>query len=148
MTTAPTQSARISGSRVLVRAGFATLLLGLVAIVVAALVGGGPAAAGAAVGLALVLVVFGGGALVVDLIAGVLPTASLLIALLTYLLQVMVMGLVFLVITRSGLLDETLERGWLAGSVIVGTFGWLACQVVLATKARIPAFDLQEADTR
>ncbi len=149
MTTAPAPSpAGFAGARLLMRAGAASLAVGLVAILVAALMGGRDAAAGAAVGVVLVLLVFGGGALMVDLVAGVLPTASLLIALLTYTLQVVLMGLVFLVLTRSGALDDTLDRAWLGGAVIVGTFAWLACQVTLATRARIPAFAVDEAGAR
>ena len=148
MTTATASPTGFRGSRVLVRAGIVSLVVGTCAVAVAALVGGAPAAAGAAVGVALVLLVFGGGAFFVDLVAGVLPTASLLIALLTYTLQVLVMAAAFLVLTRGGLLDDTLDRAWLAGAVIVGTAGWLAALVVLATKARIPAFVEQEPGAR
>ena len=124
------------------------MVVGVAAVAAAAVVGGTQAAAAAAVGVALVVLVFGGGAFFVDLVAGVLPTASLLIALLTYTLQVLVMAAAFLVITRGGLLDDTLDRGWLAGAVIVGTAGWLVAQVVLATTARIPAFAEQEPGAR
>lgn len=148
MTTAPPSRAGFTGSGVLAKAGLATLVVGAVTAVVAGFVTGAAGAAGVAVGVAILLVVFGGGAFLVNLVAGVLPTASLLIALLTYTLQVLVMALLLVVLTGSGLLDETLDRGWLAGSVIVGTFAWLLCQVLLVTTARIPAYELPEPDAR
>ena len=69
--------------------------------------------------------------------------ATLVIALLTYTLQVVAMALAFAALQRSGLLDDALDRGWLAGTVIVGTFGWLVAQIVLATRARIPVYELE-----
>jgi ATP synthase protein I len=48
---------------------------------------------------------------------------------------------VFAGLSRSGLLDDTLDRAWLAGVVIAGTFGWLLTQVVLTTRLRIPAYE-------
>ena len=74
-----------------------------------------------------------------------MPTASLLVALLTYTLQVVLMGMVFVALSRSGLLGDTLHREWLAGVVIAGTFGWLLTQLVLTTRQRIPAYDLPGA---
>lgn len=148
MTTAPPSPAGFSGSGVLAKAGLVTLAVGVVSAVLAGVVTGASGAAGVAVGVAILLVVFGGGAFFVNLVAGVIPTASLLIAMLTYTLQVLVMALVLVALSRSGLLDDTLDRRWLAGSVIVGTFVWLTAQVVLVTRARIPAFALEEADAR
>ncbi|WP_235735858.1 hypothetical protein [Nocardioides alcanivorans] len=68
----------------------------------------------------------------------------MLIALLTYTLQLVVMAVVLIVISRSELLDGTLDRGWLGGTVIAGTIAWLACQVVVATRVRMPVYDLEE----
>jgi ATP synthase protein I len=145
MTTESKKDPRASGTRVLLDAALAALVLGLGATVAAAFVTGSAGAYGALAGTALVLVVFGFGAVVVNTVAGVMPTASLMVALLTYTLQVVLMGVVFAGLSRSGLLDDTLDRSWLAGVVIGGTFGWLTTQVVLTSRLRIPAYDLPKA---
>lgn len=142
MTTESKKDPRASGSRVLLGAAIAGTVLGLAAAVVGALVSGSAAAYGALVGAALVLSVLGLGSATVNVVAGLMPAASLLVALLTYLLQVVLMGLVFAVLTGSGLLDDTVQREWLAGVVIAGTVGWLVVQVVLTTRLRIPAYEL------
>jgi ATP synthase protein I len=89
-----------------------------------------------------VLGVFGAVAPAVVLVARGLPSAALLVALLTYTLQVLAMALAFVALQRSGELGESLSREWLAGSVIAGTASWLAVHVATALRARIPAYDL------
>jgi ATP synthase protein I len=138
----PPQVDRDSGVSVLVGAAAAALLLGLAISLVGALASGSEAALGALVGTALVVLVLAGGSLVVNLVAGVMPTAALMFALLTYTLQVGLMGLVFVVLSEAGLLDSTLDRSWLAGTVIGGTAIWLVSQVLLVTRRRIPVYDL------
>ena len=142
MTTETNQVTRSSGTRVLLGATGGSLLAGLALTILGASVSGSPAALGALVGTALVVLVFAGGSFAVNEVARVLPAAALLIALLTYTLQVVAMGLVFVALSGSGLLDETLARGWLSGAVIAGTAGWLVLQLALATRQRIPAYDL------
>ncbi len=130
------------GGSVLLGAAAGALLLGAVAVVVGAFAGGSPAAYGALAGTLLVVGVFGFGSFVVNAVAGAMPAASLLVALLTYTLQVATMALALVALNRSGLLDDSLDRGWLAGAVIVGTLGWMVTQIVLATSLRLPAYDL------
>jgi len=142
MTTRSKQDPRSSGTRVLAGAGLAALGLGVGATLVGALVDGSAAAYGALVGTVLVLAVLGFGSSVVNTVTGLMPAASLMVALLTYTLQVVLMGLVFAALSGSGLLDDTLDREWLAGVVIAGTFVWLSAQVVLTTRMRIPVYDL------
>lgn len=148
MTTATHFKPGSTGRRALVLAGLVGAGAGLVAIILGAVLSGSSAAWGAVAGTVLVLVVFGGGALLVDLVAGVMPQASLLIALLTYVLQVVVMALVFLALSRSGLLDDALDRRWLGGTVIAGTFAWLVSQIVVSTRVRLPAYDLTDPGAR
>ena len=88
--------------------------------------------------------VFGLGALVVDRVAGALPSAALLVALMTYTLQVVLLAALFLALSDSGLLDDGLDRRWLAGTIIAGTFVWLGAHVLLAVRARIPAYELPD----
>lgn len=145
MTTETNQVTRNQGSRVLLGATAGSLLAGLGLAAVGTLVAGSPAAYGALVGTALVVLVFAGGSFAVNEVARILPAASLLVALLTYTLQVVLMAVVFAALSRSGALDESLARAWLGGAVIAGTVGWILLQVVLATRVRIPVYELRPA---
>lgn len=146
MTTAPLQTGPRPGSlRVspeIRLAGLGTLALAVVLITLGALLSGGSAALGASIGCAMVLVFFGLGSLTMDVVATVSPPASLLVALLTYTLQVVAVGVVFLALDASDALGSSVHAGWLAGSVIAATFGWLAAQTVAATRSRQPIYDL------
>jgi ATP synthase protein I len=147
MTTETMPAPRDTGVAVLLGAAAATGLLGLAAVALGALTSGSPAALGATIGLVLVVCVFGFGSLVVNAVAAVMPTAALLVALLTYTLQVVAMAVVFVALSRSGLLDDAVDRRWLGGTVIAGTMAWLVGQLLLATRRRIPAYDLPAADS-
>lgn len=136
------QADRDSGVSVLVGAGAAALVLGLAATLVGAVVSGSEAAFGALVGTLLVVGVLGFGSFVVNVVAGLMPAAALMVAMLTYTLQVVLMGVVFAALSRSGLLDSSIDRRWLAGAVIGGTAIWLVSQVVLTTRRRIPVYEL------
>ena len=140
MTTESLQPPRTTAAPLL-RPALAAGSVCLAIVVAGALVEGSPAAGGAGVGAALVLGVYGAGALAVDLVARVLPSAALLVALLTYTLQVLAMALAFVALQRSGELGESLSREWLAGAVIAGTAAWLAVHAATALRARIPAFE-------
>jgi ATP synthase protein I len=119
-----------------------TLLIGTAAAVVGAFAAGTPAVLGAAIGTAMVCVFFATGAFVLDVVATLAPAASLLIALLTYTLKVVLVGLVFVALNRSGLLDDAVDARWLGGTVIAGTLAWLVAQVVASTRVRIPVYEL------
>lgn len=149
MTTAP-QTTR-SGPRPgtvgpLVRLALVTtLLIGAALALAGALTVGAPAVLGAAIGTVLVCVFFGAGVFVLDVVASLAPAASLLVALLTYTLQVVLVGLVFVALSRSGLLEESVDARWLGGSVIAGTLAWLVAQVVASTRVRIPVYELGDS---
>jgi len=118
----------------------------LVAVALVVIIGAGvvvdrSAAYGAAVGAALVLGVLGGGSIAVSVVARVLPGASLLFALLTYTLQVVLLLTVFAGLDGAGFLDGRIDRQWLSGTVIAGTLMWMFVQILVATRARIPAFE-------
>lgn len=133
---------RDSGVGVLVGAAASALLLGLLAALLGALVSGSAAAYGALVGTALVVGVLAFGSFVVNVVAGLMPAMALMVAMLTYGLQVVLMGLVFAALSSTDLLDSTIDREWLAGAVIGGTAIWLVSQVLLVTRRRIPVYDL------
>jgi ATP synthase protein I len=150
MTTASPRSTATSGASVLFGAALAALVAGLGVTLVGGLADGAPAAYGALAGTLLVVGVFFFGAGVVHVAAGLVPAASLLVALLTYTLQVLVLALVLAGLNRSGLLDDALDRRWLAAAVIAGTVAWMVAQIGLTARLRLPVYDLPEradADT-
>ena len=141
-TARPDRRATVGGQ---VRAALlVTALLGLVGTGLGALLGGAPAALGAAVGFAMVLVFFGTGAVVVNAVATVSPSASMLVALLTYTLQVVLVGVVFAALDGSGALDGTVDRTWAGAAVVVATLVWLVSHIISATRSRQPLYDLPE----
>jgi ATP synthase protein I len=146
MTTAPQSTS--PGSRagavgpVVRRALVVTLVVGTTAAVVGQLVTGPSALVGAVIGTAMVCLFFGGGAIVLDAVAALAPAASLLVALLTYTLQVVLVGAVFAGLRRSGLLEEAIDPRWLGGTVIAATLTWLTVQVAASLRTRIPVYEL------
>lgn len=137
---------RTGGARVVVRGAVVSLGLGLVAALVGFVVDGSPAALGTLVGALVVVAVCGTGSLLVNAVAGLLPAASLMFALLTYTLQLLLVLVVFAGLERSGLLGSSLHRGWLGGAAIGATLAWLATQVLFTTRSRIPVYDLTASD--
>ena len=144
MTTETTQVTRDSGTAVLVGAAGAAGACGLLVVALGALLSGSEAAAGALVGTLLVVGVFSFGTFVVNSVSALMPSAALIVAVLTYTLQVVALALVFVALTRSGELDDTLARDWLGAAVIVGTLAWMTAQVVLTTRRSIPLDEVSE----
>jgi len=142
MTTESKQALRSRSGFMLLGAAISATVTGLLVGLLGAITSGDAAAYGALAGTALCVLVFGFGAFVVNVVAGLMPAAALLIALLTYTMQVALMALAFLALTKSGVLDDTLDRRWLGGAVIAATLTWLGTQIWLSTKARIPAYEL------
>jgi ATP synthase protein I len=127
------------------RTTLAVAVVGVLLVAAGAVSSGSPAAYGALIGALLVLAVLGTGALLVGYVARTMPAASLLFAMLTYTLQIVLLLAFFAAMTRGGLLDGNVDRGWLGGAIIAGALVWTIVQVVLATTARIPAYDLPAA---
>ena len=136
------------GVTVLLVAAATALLVGLAMMVVAALVSGTAAAVSVAAGVGLVVSVVSFGVFTLNTVASIMPSATVVVALVTYALQLVVMAAVILTLARSGLFDETLDRRWLGGGVAMATLAWMIAQIVSATKARIPVYDLPEAGAR
>jgi ATP synthase protein I len=140
-TTSPGPRPGVAGPLVR-RALVTTVVLGAVLAGVGAIAAGTPAALGAAIGTAMVCAFFAVGALVLDVVAGLAPAASLLVALLTYTLNVVLVAVFFVTMKQSGLLDHDVDARWLAGGVIAATLAWLAAQVVATMRARIPVYEI------
>ncbi|CUR61504.1 putative ATP synthase protein I [metagenome] len=141
MTTESTQDTRTGFPPLLgaLAAGAAGVL---VLVVAAALVDDRAAVVGAAGGGVLTLAVFAAGIAVVTVVARLMPSASLLVALMTYALQLLVLALCVAALERSGVTEDDLSRGWFAAAVIAVAMLWIAGQLVAATRQRIPAYDL------
>ena len=138
----PRRSSLVPGVRVVVRAAALTVLAGIVATTVAGLVHGSTSAAAAAVGAGLVALVVSFGTLSMHVVASAMPTASLLVALVTYATQLAIVLLVFLAVTRGDLFSAVHERGWLAGGMVLATLVWSASHLVLTARERVPYYDL------
>ena len=80
----------------------------------------------------------------VNAVASVSPSASMLVALLTYTLQVVLVGVVFAALDRSGALDASVDRTWAGGAVVVATLVWLVSHIISATRSRLSLYDLPE----
>ncbi|MDQ3615795.1 MAG: hypothetical protein M3393_04060 [Actinomycetota bacterium] len=125
-----------------------TLAAGLTAVLVSALVAGAPAALGAAIAVVMVCLFFALGAMVLDVVTTVAPAASLLVALLTYTLNVVLVGIAFISLSHSGALAGPVDAQWLGGTVIVCTLVWTLAQVVSSTRTRQPVYDLPSSGTK
>ena len=115
---------------------------GVLLTVVGALISGAGAAMGAAMGATVVVTVFAFGAAAVGLVARAVPSLSLVLALLTYTLQVVVVTAVFAGLARAGAFDAGIAREWLAAAVIGSTLVWTAAQLVDHVRARVLLYDL------
>ena len=126
----------------------AVVLVGAAATGAAALFADRPAVIGALIGAGLVLVSFGFGALTVNLVAARMPSASLVVAMLTYTLQVIVLAVVFVGLTSSGATDSDVDAGWLGLTAIAGTLTWTFAQIFGATRARQPLYSVDTPSSR
>jgi ATP synthase protein I len=144
MTTESKQDTR-QGRSVLLGAAGAALVAGLAMALAAWLLADATAVRSVLASTLLVVVVIGFGVFVLNTVASVMPGATVLVALVTYALQLVVMAAVVLQLVRSGMMADTLDRRWFGGGVAVATLAWMVAQIVAATKARIPLYDLPEA---
>jgi len=66
----------------------------------------------------------------------------MLIALMTFLLQVGLVAMVFVALGSSTLIGPTLSAGWVATGVIVTAVAWMAGHLLGTMRARIPVYDI------
>lgn len=144
MTTESTHVTR-SGATALLGAATACALLVALLATVGALAADRAAAVGALAGGGLALVVFAFGTSVVHVVSELMPSMSLMLALLTYALQLMAMAMALVALETSGVAGDQLSRGWFTTGVILITLMWMTAQVWLFTKLRIPLYDLSRA---
>lgn len=142
MTTETRQDARRTSVDTVVRAGAGALVSGMAISAAGALVSGQSALLGAAIGTVVVVSVLFSGALVVTVVADLMPSASLVVALMTYTLQMVLLAVVLIPLSDTDWAARQLDAPWLAAAVIAGALVWTLAQVLLATRARIPVYDL------
>lgn len=142
MTTASHEPARDPGAAVLGGTFLLTCAASVAVVVVAAIVGGEHAVTAAAVGSVVTLLVMGFGSYVVHVTAKAVPGLSLMVALMTYALQLVVMIAFFSVLAGSGEFGEAVRTPWLVAGVATAVVGWTTAQIRLAGKARVLAYDL------
>ncbi len=135
------------GLRHMVGAAGFSLMAGLVVAAIAAGFDGPGSAAAAAAGVLIALGVMCLGTATVHLVSAVMPAASMLVALLTYTLQVVLLLVVFASLDRVGDFAAQPARTWLAVGVIVVALAWTFAHLVIATRARIPTYDLTRGNT-
>lgn len=125
-----------------------TLPAAAVGVLVGGLLEGSAAAWGVVAGTALLVGFYVFGLVTVQVVASLAPALSLLVALLTYTMQVAVLALVFLALQRSGALEEAVDGRWLGVTVIIGTLAWTALLVRGAMSQRIPHYHTAEGPAK
>lgn len=103
----------------------ALVAAGVVLGIVGGLTAGGRAVAGVAMGTAVVGVFFTISAVVLARVGSRNPQAVMMAALTTYVLKVVALGIVLVLMPVDGPVDTR----WLAGSVALGVFAWLAAHL-------------------
>lgn len=115
------------------------LVTGGVSAVVSGLAAGADALSGALIGTGLVLVFFGLGHVVLTMLRDIEPSMLLLIAMLTYVLQVVCLLAVFASVSAwSG----DISTRTLGITIIACTICWTVGLVLSSRRQRIPLFDL------
>jgi len=135
--------------RVSVLTACGSILLGGVAAGLGLLVSGSGAAYGALIATVLAIAIFVGGALFVYVATRVIPTISIVVALLTYACQVVIALLVFQGLRRTNWLEDgTVSGVWLGIVLTACAVLWMGVQVRVALTARVPIYDESDAGAR
>jgi ATP synthase protein I len=108
--------------------------VGVGAAGLAALVAGAAQVRGALLGAVVVAGFFAMGSVATGVAAAYAPRLSLFVAVLTYALQVLLLGIVLVGVAGSGAAGTSLDTGWLGGTVIAGTLCWTAVLVTHALR--------------
>lgn len=122
-----------------------TLLVGGVATAVGGVLTGAAGVWGGLIGLALVVVFFGLGLVVLGRCAGVDPALVLLIALGLYAAKVVLIGGVFVILDSTGALRGFADHLSLGVTAIACTLAWTVGETVGAVRAREPVYRLPES---
>lgn len=129
--------------RVLRVAGVCAAVAVSLASVTGVVVNGSAAGLGALVGGGIVTGFLVSGSAVVNAAVRMAPQAAMVVAMMTYTLQVVLVLIVFIALSESGLVGDRLASGWVAGGVIAAALSWTVGQLVASARARIPAYDIE-----
>lgn len=125
----------------LVGAGLAALAVTALVALAALVLSGAPSGVGALAGGSIALVLFLVGSLLVGAVAAAQPQLSMLVALLTFTLEVLVLLVVLVALDRAEVFPSAAERGWVVAGLVGCTLAWTAGHLRASTRLRIPAFE-------
>lgn len=121
-----------------------TLAVALLGLVVFGLLDGSEGVVGALIGAVLVLVFFGLGQLVLGRAMGQEPAIVLFVAMTLYTAKIILIGGTLLVLDATGVLAGVADDLALALTTIGCALAWSAGQIIGATRARVPLYDLDK----
>jgi ATP synthase protein I len=117
-----------------------TGVLAVPAVSIALAAGGGKAAAGVGIGLGMVALFFTISKVVLALVARHAREFLLPAALGTYIMKVVILGILLFTIGDTNVIDA-LALAW---AVFTGVFGWVGAELWVATHTRVPFYDPEE----
>lgn len=139
---APSRKARPYGAAALGAAVLASSAAGVLVAVLGAVFDGSAGLIGGLAGAGVVLLVLASGFALVDLVSSLMPSLSMIFALMTYSFQVLLLAGLLTVLRSADDIDDTLTPAWFAGGVIAVALAWTVCLVWHALHARVPLYDL------
>lgn len=125
-------------------AALPSLAVGAVVAVIAFLVVGSPGLVAAIAGTLLVTAFFATGQVVLYAVRDIYPGLLLVIALLTYALQVVVLLAIYAAFQRSGATADNFSTTAFGWSVLASTAVWTVGLIRVAKRERIPLYELGE----
>ena len=144
-----TESRRLAlspGAGVLVASSVGNLAVVVLLAVVALVASGADAGATVLTGGVVTAFVLAFGSWAVHLVAHAMPSASLVVALLTYALQAALLTAFLALVSSDPQWGQSISKGWLGASVITCVAAWVVLQVTFFSRARIPLYDLPSRD--
>lgn len=123
-----------------------TLVVGGAAAIAAGVVAGSAGVWGATLGVALVVLFFGLGLVVLGRCAGLEPALTLVVAIGLYVAKVVLIGGAFVAMDTTGVLRGFADHGALGLTAIACTLAWTVGEAVGAVRARQPAYELDLRD--
>lgn len=134
------------GSRVLIQSSLG-LIAGVAAMaLVAFLFSGADAVSTVVAAGVMTAVVLSLGSWAVHVVSVAMPSASLLVALMTYGLQIVLLTAFMALVSDAPEWGESILPGWFGASVILIVLVWVVLQVVFSVRARVPTYVLPSRD--
>lgn len=140
LTSGRMDAAAVVCARALRMALLTTLVLTLILTLIGWVAAGQAAAFSALAAGGLIAFVFGPGLPLVAMVSRVSPAATLLVAMMTYVLQMVILVVLLQALRGSSWLHGGLDPTWLGATLMLVALGCTITLVVVALRARIPAF--------